>query len=218
VKYLDATLDLPQEMRHPIEEFLRESDSVERIEILAWNVTQGPVEYVLTRVDGAIEPYRERIESMEFIRDATLSRIDEASFYVYACQETREPDELWRQAFDRRNLVVVPPIVYDDAGAGMTIVGVPEDLRALLADLPDSIDVTVEEISDYDRRHATVASGITDRQLEVVETAAELGYYAVPREATLRDVATALDCSESTVSDLLRKAESSVMRRLVGAE
>ena len=52
---LDATLDLPQEMRHPIEEFLRESDSVERIEILAWNVTQGPVEYVLTRVDGAIE-------------------------------------------------------------------------------------------------------------------------------------------------------------------
>ena len=56
---------------------------------------------------------------------------------------------------------------------------------------------------------------MTDRQLEAVATAVEIGYYAVPREAGLADVAAALGCAESTASNLLRKAEASVMGRLV---
>ena len=79
------------------------------------------------------------------------------------------------------------------------------------------LDVTVEEVGDYDRRHATVASDVTDRQFEAVSAAVEVGYYAVPREAGLGDVAGELGCAESTASNLLRKAEASVMRRVVGA-
>lgn len=217
MRYLDATLKLPPELRHPMEEYMRESDAIEHAEILAWNLTPERVEYVLAYVDGAMEPYRERIESVDTIRDAMLSRIEEGSFYVYVCQETREADQQWRQAFDRRSLVVVPPIVYDEGGTRLTVVGAAEDLRALLAGIPDRIDVNVEEVSNYDRRHATVAGGMTDRQLEAVSVAVELGYYRVPREADLGDVAGALECAESTASNLLRKAEASVMDRLVGA-
>ena len=76
--------------------------------------------------------------------------------------------------------------------------------------------MTVEAIGEYDRRHAPVAGDLTDRQLEAVATAVELGFYEVPREAGVADVAAALDVAESTASALLRKAETRVMRRLVG--
>jgi predicted DNA binding protein len=217
MKYLDATIKFPPEFRHPMERFLRDSEAVHRIEILAWDVTPGSVEYALAYVDGAIEPYRRRIESVDSIRDATLSPVDGESFHAYVCQETRESDEVWRQAFEDRSLVVVPPVVYDGNGAGITVVGAPDNIRTLLTKIPDRIPVTVEEVGDYDRRHATIAADMTDRQFEVVSVALEMGYYEVPREAGLADVADALGCAQSTVSNLLRKAEGSVMRRLVGA-
>jgi predicted DNA binding protein len=57
---------------------------------------------------------------------------------------------------------------------------------------------------------------LTNRQLELVETAAELGYYAVPREASLEEVAAEVDVARSTASTVLRRAESNVMQALVG--
>jgi predicted DNA binding protein len=41
--------------------------------------------------------------------------------------------------------------------------------------------------------------------------ARELGYYDVPRRAELADVAAELDCTESTASVLLRKAERALV-------
>lgn len=53
---------------------------------------------------------------------------------------------------------------------------------------------------------------LTDRQLEVFLTAMELGYYDVPRDATLTEVASTLDVTKSTCSDVLHRAESAVAR------
>jgi len=110
--------------------------------------------------------------------------------------------------------VVIPPLEYDERGVRLTIVGESDDLQALLGDLPAGIDVTVEAIGDYDRRHATIAGSLTDRQLEAIEVAVDLGYYAVPRGASLAEVAAELGCAESTASNHLRKAETQVMRRI----
>ncbi|PSQ18213.1 bacterio-opsin activator [Halobacteriales archaeon QS_8_69_26] len=217
MKYLDVTLDLPPALRHPMEEFLRGSEAIDREELLAWNTSAEAVEYALFYVEGDLAAYRDRIDRVDSVRDVTLTRIDAGSFYSYVCQETREEEEAWRRAFARRNLVVVPPLEYDERGVRITVVGAGADLQALLADLPPEVDVTVEEIGDYDRRHATVAGGLTDRQLEAVAAAVDVGYYAVPRGGSLADVADRLDCAESTASNHLRKAESRVMRRIARA-
>jgi len=216
VKYLDAVLDMPPELRHPMEAFLRHEDAVEREELLGWNTSGEGIEYALFYIEGELDRYRERIDRVDSVRDVTLTPVDADSFYAYVCQETRPEEEAWRQSFVRRSLVVIPPLVYSDRGLRMTVVGAADDLRALLDDLPDPIDVTVAEVGDYDRRHATIAGGLTDRQLAAVETAVDLGYYEVPRRASLADVAAELDCAESTASNHLRKAETRVMRRLVG--
>lgn len=217
MRYLTARFDLPRELRHPMQEFVRTTDAIRREELLAWNLSGTEnTEYALFYVDGEIDAYRRAIDAVESIAWYDLTPVDETSFYSYVCQATRAADERWRAAFARRDLVVVPPITYDIEGVmGCTIVGAGEDLRALLDDLPATIDVTVERLGEYDHRHGTITQGVTDRQFEVLAAAVRLGYYETPRTATLDDVATAADCAPSTASNHLRKVEEKVLGRLV---
>jgi hypothetical protein len=53
---------------------------------------------------------------------------------------------------------------------------------------------------------------LTDRQLEVLETAHRLGYFDCPRAANATEVAAALGIDPSTLSEHLRAAQ----RKLVG--
>lgn len=56
---------------------------------------------------------------------------------------------------------------------------------------------------------------LTDRQREVLETAFRAGYFEVPREANLEDVAVRLGVDKSTVSGVLRRAQGKVLGRFL---
>lgn len=219
MKYLDVHLSQPDRMLHPMQRFIREGDAVRYEELRTWNLEarDDALEFELFYVEAEREPYEEALEAIDSIRWYDLTPIDGGSFYLYVCQETRDEDVRWREAFAALNLVVVPPVVYDsDAAFYMTIVGAGEDLQAMLEGLPDEIDVTVRAIGDYDHGHAPLSSDLTDRQLEAVEVAVDLGYFEIPREAGVDAVADELDCASSTAATLLQKAQARVMRRLVG--
>lgn len=65
------------------------------------------------------------------------------------------------------------------------------------------------ELASVTSFEAREASGVmTDRQLEVLLAARDLGYYDVPRSATLTDVADSLGVAKATASDTLHRAES----------
>lgn len=53
---------------------------------------------------------------------------------------------------------------------------------------------------------SNLRSDLTDRQLEVLTLAVEQGYFSIPRQATLDDLATALELQKSTVGEHLRRA------------
>lgn len=80
-----------------------------------------------------------------------------------------------------------------------------------LSALGDSLDQNgiryrIEYIHDVDGAEGL----LTDRQREVFLTALDAGYYAVPREASLTDVASLLEISKSTCSDVLHRAEGTI--------
>ncbi|MFA9517424.1 helix-turn-helix domain-containing protein [Halopenitus sp. H-Gu1] len=52
---------------------------------------------------------------------------------------------------------------------------------------------------------------LTDRQREVLLTAAEQGYYDTPRRVTLTEVSNSLDISKATGSDVLHRTEGNVL-------
>ena len=217
MKYLALTLRQPREIRHPMQDFIADGEAVEWVELVSWNVlAEAGVEYLLFYVRGEIDPYREAIAAVDSVPEFSLVPGERESFYAYVVQETRESDRRFRAAFAERRLILIPPIEYTGEGyMRLTVVGEADDLHGLIDGIPDPIGVDVDRVGEYDRRHGTVAADLTERQYEAVRVAVELGYYAVPREASLEAVADELDCAASTASNHLRKAEETVMIGLV---
>ncbi|WP_168215888.1 helix-turn-helix domain-containing protein [Halorussus ruber] len=57
--------------------------------------------------------------------------------------------------------------------------------------------------------------GLTDRQHETLETATEMGYFEVPRQAELEDLADVLGVSRQAVSERLRRATETLVRATI---
>ncbi|WP_135365198.1 helix-turn-helix domain-containing protein [Halosimplex halophilum] len=60
--------------------------------------------------------------------------------------------------------------------------------------------------------------GLTDAQREAIRTAHRLGYFEIPRTATLDDVAAELGISASSCSERLRRAQTHLVETHVGSE
>lgn len=85
------------------------------------------------------------------------------------------------------------------------------DLRTQLDEL--GIEFSIEYVRDIESSEADRL--LTDRQQEVLSTAVEAGYYRAPRDATLGDVADALDVANATCSDILHRAEGHIIHWFV---
>lgn len=83
---------------------------------------------------------------------------------------------------------------------------------------------TLAEIRDFWERNGAFAlrqletvpekpgdEPVTDRQREALLTAAELGYFDVPRDPSLADVASELDISASSLSERLRRGQTELI-------
>lgn len=217
MRYLRVRLAFSEAVRHPMHELLVAHPEMDREELWTWRFL-GDLPAMLFRVVGPIEPYRERIAEVETIAEYTLTPVTEDTFYAFVRATPTSEEWDWILAFAQESIVVVPPVVYTETGTAVfEVLGDPDDLRALLAGLPKSVETTVEQVGDYDRRRDP-GTVLTDRQREVVATATELGYYDVPRNATVADVAAELDITDSTVSAHLRKAESAVMGEVFSSQ
>lgn len=71
------------------------------------------------------------------------------------------------------------------------------------------VDYHIEYVQDVGTGRADRL--LTDRQQEVLLAARDAGYYATPREATLTEVAGHLGVSKATASDVLHRAEGSIV-------
>ncbi|TMT86657.1 DNA-binding protein [Haloterrigena sp. H1] len=58
-------------------------------------------------------------------------------------------------------------------------------------------------------------NGLSDRQLEALRTAYEMGYFEVPRRTSLEAIAAELDISASSVSERLRRAHTQLIEETV---
>jgi predicted DNA binding protein len=56
---------------------------------------------------------------------------------------------------------------------------------------------------------------LTDRQRDCLGVTLREGYFEVPRECTLAEVADAVGIDKSTASEILRRGESRVLKRFL---
>lgn len=72
------------------------------------------------------------------------------------------------------------------------------------------IDPTVERI--YEVGDSEASAGLTEAQLETIREAFERGYYEIPREVSLEELADELDISHQALSERLRRAHQMIVR------
>ena len=209
---VNLTISLPESMELPVPEYA-DPDAVVREELLSWQVRPDEeAVYFLSLLTGDLAACQEAVGDIDSVRRVDFEPVDEDTFYAYAVMDLRAADSSLMATFDAPGLVLVPPIVYTDTDTvQVTVLGDESALSGLLEGFPDEVNVTVDRVGDHARLGGSLAGRLTRRQFEALGVARNLGYYEVPREAPLADVARQLDVSESAASSLLRKAERALV-------
>ena len=100
-----------------------------------------------------------------------------------------------------------------DRGVLVSLVGSTEAIREMLRDY-EATGATPDllRLAPYEGE-GDALEALTARQREVLETAYDMGFYEVPREASTEDVAGELDLDSATVAEHLQRAERNLLAR-----
>ncbi|WP_440008640.1 helix-turn-helix domain-containing protein [Halomicrococcus sp. SG-WS-1] len=102
-------------------------------------------------------------------------------------------------------------------GIDVSLIGTQNDISRSVDEHEDAgMNVFLRRITDYTGPDHPLDS-LTDRQRGVLTTAFDMGYFAVPREATTEDVAAAVELDPSTVREHLQRAQHNVLTELLGS-
>lgn len=99
-----------------------------------------------------------------------------------------------------------------------------ETVRSIVADLREQFgDVQLQHLcrsGDLESENLVLVdrNRLTDRQLEVLETAYEAGYFEHPKETNASEIAEALDISLSTFTEHLSIAQAKVLDALLDSD
>lgn len=70
----------------------------------------------------------------------------------------------------------------------------------------------------HDESEEREATKLTDRQREVLRTAFEAGYFAVPRRTSLESLATELDISDQALSAIIRRGQANLLAETIASD
>ncbi len=90
-----------------------------------------------------------------------------------------------------------------------------EDTAHRVEELIETLKEEASDVRVRDMQEGPREAGLTARQQEILSLAVAHGYYEIPHNLTLRDLAEKLDLSVGTVSQLLRRAEARIITSYV---
>ena len=212
MKRIRFSVIYPERFVHPLHRRLVDEAAVTRAELLMWSPTADAT--ALFWCDGDRAATATLVDAVESVQHRTFVE-DEDGTYVVLRQREYEFAGAILEAVADAGVIFLPPVVFLDTGVvQFEAVGEATALSAFHDDLATLGDVAIERVREFERQHSP--SALTDRQRAALETGLAVGYYEVPREGTVEDVAAELDCAPSTAGELLRKAEAAVIAAQVG--
>lgn len=208
MKRVQFSATYPDDLVHPLHRRIVDAGHLTRGELLLWSPTADAT--TLCWFDGGSEATEAAVEAIDSLRASALVE-DVEGTYAFLRQDDYEFAPVLLDAISDSRVIFVPPVVFLDTGAvRFEAVGEAAALGAFHEELSGLGDVAIERVREFER--ANPPSGLTDRQRTALEAAVSVGYYEVPREGTVADVAGVLECSTSTAGELVRKAEAAVVR------
>jgi predicted DNA binding protein len=214
MKRIRFSADYPERLRHPLHRAIVGESPISRAELLMWSPTADAT--TLLWFDGDRDATTAAVDALDSLVASSLVN-DAGGTYAFLRQDDYEFPAALLDTVAASRVIFLPPVVFRESGeVRFEAAGATEALSAFHDDLAALADLTIERVHEFERRRTP--SRLTDRQRAALETAVSAGYYEVPREGTVADVAAALDCATSTAGELLRKAEAAVVERAVESE
>ncbi|WP_265108646.1 helix-turn-helix domain-containing protein [Halosolutus halophilus] len=214
MKAVRLTLRHDAETVHPMRRFVSDHDAFGDYRMVHGNFSGADEHAFIFHVVGDPDVYETALTEFGGVESYDLTRTGDRSFSVYVRDV---PDDVGSQlidTFSQGSLVPLPPLEYrSDWSVRFSVAGESDDLKRSLAQIPDGIEPTVDGVGEYDGGDAVIGA-LTARQREALRVARDLGYFDVPRSASVEDVAAELDCAPGTAAEHLRKAEATVMGEL----
>jgi hypothetical protein len=206
----------PADDRHQMHQFLIDHEEYTAARQLSHHQYEEGEHALLFHVDGPVESYRDQIQTVSSVIEFEITPCSDGSFYVYVRESVTQPDRALIDAFSQPGLLLAHPIEYRaDETIRAVVLGPTEAIQSVADTVAEITDIEIERIGDVPSSNIDSRVGLTQRQFEAVTAAVECGYYEVPREASIEEVASRLACSTGTAGELLRRAEHTVMADLV---
>lgn len=205
-----VTIQLPEWAQHPMHQLIDDHEAVHRSELLEWNITSEERVALVFRVIADRDVYEEALQNVPSVREYELVEEHAGDLYLYVSELSSESDRKLYEAFVETNLVAIPPITFlPDRRLTIQVLGTAADVETVVGELPDGFDVELDAVTAMQPTGNPI--GLTARQRETLEAAERLGYYEIPREAAVDDIADELEISSSTAGNHLRKAEATLV-------
>jgi len=214
---IQLVLGLPEWMKVPEQRVIDETEAMEGYESYLSLFQDGEMQF-LTRYRGDPEAWAEALDEMDRVLEYEIIPVTDDEFYSFSRTRREGTEEALKSLLDDAGAFLDHPIEYpvDDGKVRLAVVGEQDALREVIDGFHDDIAVTIERIKEVGTDgESRRGPELTARQREAITAAHELGYYAVPREGSVADVAERLDCTPGTASNHLRKAESEIIGWMV---
>lgn len=151
----------------------------------------------------------DRLDEIDSVEDwEFVSEKEDTYIYLLEVTALEMPENA---AVDHEDLVGMCDPTVSDRGMLLSLVGSQESIRDMLRNFEEAgVVPDLHRLGEYDGGQRTL-DALTDRQLEIVQTAYDMGFYEVPREASIEDVAHELGIESGTVSEHLQRAERNLL-------
>jgi predicted DNA binding protein len=158
-------------------------------------------------------------DTVETVEAALRETTELAAFDVAECLDgevlvraewEHRPGEISDAVADHGGVVLE---AFGEAGSWRLLFRFPDrESLAACYEACRELEMSFELLSVHDtRRPDSGTADLTDCQREALRAAAEMGYFEVPRRATLTDLAATLGVSDSAVSQRLRRGTGAVV-------
>lgn len=165
--------------------------------------TCAPQVEVEDRLDGTLLDSLDCVDEWELLTEKVNSFV-----YLFELTATGLPEEI---ATDYEQVIGTCTPNINERGVLLSFVGSQEAIRDVLRHY-EAADITpnLRKLAEYQGGQHTLDT-LTNRQLEVIRTAYDMGFYEIPREASTEEVATRLGLEPTTVSEHLQRAERNLL-------
>lgn len=214
MRYLHVRLASESATLHPLVPTLTDANLFRDARMIDWSPSFDPPRVtVLLYLDGDLDRFETVLDDTDIVLEYDVTSISDDRGYAYVHSDPHPTEwRLFEIATGEGLIPVFPVQYYDDGTISVRIVGPPDRLQAAVEATPDGVETSIVQVGEYDLGRPPIPPPLPARQREALQTAFDVGYYEVPREATRTDVADRLDCAPSTASEHLRKAERRVVR------